>query len=239
MEKIRYCIFTIGDARAWNVANIEAHCNNMERIPVHTVDGRFEAREWIQKLGVTVITERHPAGEIGVFLSVLNALEHALEEPLLTIEDDALVNPNFEANLRYFIDKLPADTDFFSLFLPRDHCDANFYQGVLIDEWGNVKGNEPSWYDGGHDAWKTDDPEIFRAYQRYGGVSMYYTPQGAEKILKLVREKGIYDQYDNFLYACSKIGLLNGYTTHPKATELLAIVGGLPSTTHSTEIFIP
>jgi GR25 family glycosyltransferase involved in LPS biosynthesis len=240
VEKINYTVFTIGDKRAWNVVNIKAHMTNMNDVNLHTVIGLTETDEYLEKLDIRIIAPR-ATGEIGVFLSVLNACQWAVDnqQPILTIEDDALINPNFEPNLRYFLEKLPADTDFFSLFLPRDHADQHFFQGVFTDEYGYIMGVGPSYHDGGHPDWQTDSPEIYRAYQRYGGVSMYYTVQGAQNILDIVRHDGIYDQYDNVLYANSKIGRLNGYTTHPRATELLAIVGGLESTTHDTEMYYP
>ena len=62
-------------------------------------------------------------------------------------------------------------------------------------------------------------------YQRYGGVSMYYTQQGTEKISALLERDGITGQYDDTLYAYAKAGELNGYCSKPTQSDLVYITG--------------
>lgn len=141
-------------------------------------------------------------GHLGIWYSVLNILDHDLL-PIVTFEDDAILHQNFIRNFWDITDKLPRDTDAFSLFLPRDQ--DHVYQ---------KRASELSVSLG-----------VCRAYQVYGGVSMLWTHQGAEKFVKLVRRDGIMDQWDNQLYRYAREGEMNVYTQTPGAQILVEISG--------------
>ena len=136
-------------------------------------------------------------GHLGIWYTVLNSFILA---PHVTFEDDALLNPNFMLEWSMREMQLPQDTDFFSLFLPRD-SDHMYHDGLAVSS------------------------RLCRTYQRYGGVSMHYTKQGVDKIKSLLERDGIIDQYDNQLYAYSKSGELNGYCSKPELTDLVYITG--------------
>jgi hypothetical protein len=180
-----------------------------DEIPNMAIDGRITP--------VTLPYEVHPnetrgfprAGHLGIWAGVLKAMEHA---PLVTFEDDAILADIFGFEFNQRMKELPNDADFFSLFLPRD-SDHMFQPKHEIS--GLAK--------------------VCRAYQPYGGVSMYYTEQGVEKIKKLLERDGICDQYDNTLYNYSWHGELNGYTSKPRYHDLVRITGQETSIVQETE----
>jgi hypothetical protein len=152
------------------------------------------------------------AGQLGIWFSVLNALAVAHEYPIVTFEDDALLHANFVPEFFDRIKQLPDDADFFALFIPRDsdHLYDNETMSVSA--------------------------KLCRAYQNYGGVSMYYTPQGARKIMRLLDRDGLHEQYDNQLFDYVKAGELNGYTSKPYFPDLVYITGQEASIVQESEI---
>jgi hypothetical protein len=72
-------------------------------------------------------------------------------------------------------------------------------------------------------------------YQPYGGVSVYFTEQGREKIFKLLDRDGITDQWDNQFMNYSWHGELNGYTSKPIHPDLVRISGVDPSIVQTSE----
>lgn len=148
-------------------------------------------------------------GHFGIWFTVLNSFEHA---PHVTFEDDALLGPNFQLNWNMRIKQLPKDADFFSLFLPRD-SDHMYDDSLSVSR------------------------TLTRTYQRYGGVSMYYTRQGTEKIMSLLERDGFVDQYDNTLYAYAKSGALHGYCSKPSLSDLVYITGLENSIIQESELY--
>jgi hypothetical protein len=161
--------------------------------------------------------ERHPyqinwdakVGQLGIWYTVLNAMEHA---PVVTFEDDALLAPMFEMNWQSRIRYLPEDFDFFSLFLPRD-SDHMWKPEMAVNKF------------------------ITRVYQRYGGVSMYYSENGVQKIKALLERDGLTGQYDDTLYMYAKSGELNGYTSLPSLMDLVYITGMEESIVQESEFW--
>jgi hypothetical protein len=204
---MRYTIFSVDDSRSHYTAKIR---NSLSWEQVHTncVDGRVREQ-------LAAAQEKHPypinfdarVGHLGIWYTVLNSFEHA---PVVTFEDDAMLGNSFELMFGWRIRELPEDFDFFSLFLPRDS-----------DHLYN-----PS---------QANGTFTTRTYQRYGGVSMYYSKQGVEKIRRLLERDGITGQYDDTLYAYSKTGELNGYCSKPEHSDLVYISGVDPSIVQETE----
>ena len=123
---------------------------------------------------------------------------NALENaPIVTFEDDAILHPDFEQIFKTRTARLPKDFDFFSLFIPRN-------QDHLAPQ---------------------TKAHLIPAYQTYGGVSMYYSEQGRDKIKALLAREGFTHQYDDFLYHWSKQGELNGFTSNPVYDDLVYISG--------------
>jgi hypothetical protein len=146
-------------------------------------------------------------GHLGIWYTVLNSFELA---PHVTFEDDAILGANFNLAWQMRFKEMPQDTDFFSLFLPRD-SDHLYTKDHSVST------------------------HLCRTYQRYGGVSMYYTRQGVEKIKALLTRDGITNQYDNTLYAYAKAGELNGYCSKPELSDLVYITGHEKSLVQDSE----
>jgi hypothetical protein len=215
-EAMRFTIFSIDDSRADYKWAIERYLygKGWKYRSTEKVNGnhRPSLEKNIAKHGYEINwkADMPPrVGQLGIWYTVLNSFELA---PHVTFEDDALLNPNFALVWRMTQPWIPKDTDFFSLFLPRD-------SDHLWDESMSV------------------NKRVTRTYQRYGGVSMYYTQQGVEKIKSLLKRDGIRDQYDNTLYAYAKAGELNGYCQKPTLPDLVYITGQEESIVQESAVY--
>lgn len=217
---MKYTIFHVGDTRQHYIDDIRA---NLSQYPtwteVHTqcVDGRIDEQlaeaqnKWsdIKVAPATNIGGFPRRGHLGIWYTVLNAMEHG---PVVTFEDDAILKEHlFELEFYDRFGQIPEDADFFSLFIPRD-SDHMF-----------------------KDRHDFGARSVCRAYQGYGGVSMYYTERGIERIMNLLRRDGLYNQYDNQLYNYSWHGELNGYTSKPSVPDLVRISGTEDSIVQETD----
>lgn len=218
---MNYVIFSVDDSRKQYTDSIRAHLGEsfwFNEVPFYSVDGRdnpTEAQWQIVRHADIDWQEGTPRlGQLGIWANVLKAIStHARYEPLLTIEDDAILNTYFHEFFWTITAKLPKDTDAFSLFLPRDQ-----------DHVHNRSASE---------LWVA--PGICKAYQVYGGVSMLWTPKGAEKFISLVRRDGVQDQWDNQLYAYARAGEMNVYTQTPNSNVLVGISGNDRSIVQESE----
>jgi hypothetical protein len=212
---MKYAIFSIGNARQHYIDAMHYQLGNWDQIPVWCVDGSnpqaLHKAALLHKYKVTVSESGlSRVGHFGIWYTVLNALEDA---PIVTFEDDAILQPNFVMEFTYRTSQLPEDADFFSLFLPRD-SDHLYSPEMSVS------------------------PSLCKVYQNYGGVSMYYTEQGAKKIKALLERDGLTDQYDDQLYKYAKAGELNGYTSKPELYDLVRITGMETSIVQESEKII-
>lgn len=214
---MRYTIFQVDNTRDYYVKDMLSELNlwNWERVQTECVDGRIpEQLEAAQKKHPYTVYPNHTMGwprfgHLGIWYTVLNALEHA---PIVTFEDDAILMEGwFGVEFNKRIAELPDDADFFALFIPRDSDQK--YQPR--HDYGGTK--------------------TCKVYQPYGGVSMYYTEQGAKKIKKLLERDGLVHQYDNVLMNYAWHGELNGYTSKPAYPDLVRITGNELSIVQETE----
>jgi len=196
---MKYTILSVDDSRQHYIDKMRFRLLGWEELDTPCVDGRIpeELKKAQEKYPYKVNFDAK-VGHLGIWFSVLNALENA---PIVTFEDDSLLHDNFKREFAPRAEELPEDFDFFSLFLPRDSDHL---------------------YSFGRDSVGT---YICRTYQRYGGVSMYYSRRGAEKIHSLLERDGITGQYDDTLYAYAKTGELNGYCSKPEFQDLVYISG--------------
>jgi hypothetical protein len=198
-NKLRYTIFSIDYSRLHYIQNMLPKLEGWEHIRVSSVDGRNkEELEYAQQKHPYAINWDARLGHLGIWYSVLNAIEKA---PIVTFEDDAVLSDDFQLNFERRITELPADWDFFSLFIPRDS-----------DKMFNDRKDGVS-------------KSLTRVYQRYGGVSMYYSARGAIKLKSLLERDGFTGQYDDTLYMYAKAGELNGYCSKPSYADLVYITG--------------
>ncbi len=214
---MRYTIFALDDKRLHYTTAIERtlHGTGWTYRSTKKVNGahRPSLEEAIAEHGYEINWKAGSpplVGQLGIWYTVLNSFELA---PHVTFEDDAMLGPNFPLMWNMVKALMPKDTDFFSLFLPRD-SDHLYNEDMAVNRL------------------------ITRTYQRYGGVSMYYTEQGVEKIRNLLKRDGITGQYDDTLYAYSKSGELNGYCSKPTMPDLVYISGTEESIVQESETYV-
>lgn len=211
---MKYTVFSIDNSRRPYIRKIRHLLAGWDEVETKCVNGSISAEldEYICRHGYEILDGpgwQKKVGELGIWYTVLNSLHHA---PVVTFEDDALLGTNFLLNFRMRMKELPDDADFFSLFVPHNQLDR------FTEE---------------HQVSRT----LARAYTSYGGVSMYYTEQGVEKIRKLLGRDGIRGQYDDTLYRYSAQGELNGYQSLPGITDLVYISGREPTLVHETALY--
>jgi len=210
---MRYTIFSVDDSRKHYTDAIRQTLSDWEEVPALAVDGRIPAElakaQDIHRYPVNYLSQYGSplVGQLGIWYGVLNALEYA---PIVTIEDDAILGHDFHFHWRNRLTYIPKDADFFSLFLPRD-SDHMFNKARAVN---NV---------------------VTPTYQRYGGVSMYYTEKGANNIKALLDRDGITGQYDDTLYRYSQLGELKGYCSRPEHSDLVYITGSEKSIVQESE----
>ena len=115
---------------------------------------------------------------------------------------------------------MPANADFFSLFIPRNRPAEVYVVGGIINPL----------YDIGHNI-------LVRTHQPYGGVAMFLYPGMKEKVFADMKERGICGQFDDELYLLSAEGKINGYSVVPDMPDLAWIIPGIPSTVHETKFY--
>lgn len=208
---MKYAIYSVDDSRFGYVMKMKSQLKVWEQAVIKCVDGRVpeELAAALISRGLKVSKSDIRVGQLGVWHTFLNALEQA---PIVTFDDDALLCEEFVETFESRLTELPADADFFSLFLARD-SDNLYHESMSVSE------------------------RLSKAYLRYGGASFYFTEQGRDKILKLVSEDGIRQQYDDQLYTYAREGLLNGYCSKPFYSDLVYITGNELSIAQGTEIY--
>lgn len=219
---MNYTIITLGDpARKHYVDAIDKTLRDpWERRHIRPCNGNDPDSLYYYK-NAWGLDINYPArkGQLGIWYSVLTVLNHLANDVvaprMITFEDDAILHEDFLWEWQVRSESIPDDVDFFSLFLPRDQ-DYVYY--------------------GDEERYKVNE-HVCRVYQRYGGVSMMYTPRGARKIIDILRRDGITGQYDDSLYLWAKAGALNGYTSLPSLPDLVYITGKEPSIVQNTDLY--
>lgn len=219
---MEYTIWKINDSRDKYVKNIT---DTIELKRVHTLCVDGSKSELVDReLSIRGLEEKlsylNTRGELGVWLTFINAMEYCVERgtPLLTIEDDAVLGDRFMQQFYERFRELPRDFDFFSLFIPRDHHHwAKF--APEMDENGFIINGEAN-YVGPLRCRVTE--RLFKPWQRYGGVSMLWSPAGAKKVLDLI-QTSVFGQWDEYVYASSRTGKLKGFTSNPDLPDLVYI----------------
>lgn len=238
---MKYTIISIGDTRAENKSNIR---NTIKSIPEAT-DVEFCFASDKNELGKFM--ERFPylrpheniwmptLGEYGIWLSQASCWQYAIDNDinLIALEDDALVQDNFDRVLQEYLDETPEDWDFISLCVPGNQL-ADISYRVVYDEDGVPKtrwraGEKPYQF-------RFGSRIMSRAYQGYCCVATLYSPKGAGRLLEIANQKGVYTPVDCFLFleAHGKNDV-KGYAPTPDAERIVDIDWATPTTIHHTE----
>jgi GR25 family glycosyltransferase involved in LPS biosynthesis len=119
------------------------------------------------------------SGVVGVWASNYEAYKAFLEtdkEYLIIFEDDVVLSKNFLAVLETYLIELPYDWDFFSFFVPDDSLFA---------------------YNQSHDIGQLF---VCRSYQQWSCAGYVVSRQGAENVLRKVRNQGASAPIDWFIF---------------------------------------
>ena len=139
-------------------------------------------------------------GEYGVWVSTMNIFEYIINnniDSLLVIEDDVILCDDFVEKLNVCISNLPEDYSFFSLYYFSGH----------------------NWID---DRTEIGSKYIHRSYNQYSAAqAMLYSFDGAKKLLKAFKRKGMEYTNDCFIYRQSLEGVVNGYSIKPDIFNFL------------------
>lgn len=175
-------------------------------------------------------------GELGVWASnYICWLKCWAEQlPLVVFEDDACPHPEFNRLLGHYMDELPDDWDFMTLWVPEDQL-PDYYYNVRFDEYGvsNILGNVTE--SASKFKLHGGDGSLARVYQGYGNVAQLYSPQGAGKLLSLAGQDGLYSPVDCWLMMQARRGAVNGYAPHPDAIAPVEYDWKAQTTIHNTE----
>jgi GR25 family glycosyltransferase involved in LPS biosynthesis len=129
-------------------------------------------------------------GELGIWASNITAWENFLSSDydyVILMEDDIVLNKDFDKKLIGFLNELPADWDFFTAYVP---------------EYGNNR------YDKDRANLEIGSNNICRVYQSWSCLCYVVSKKGAKKLLKYI-SRGIKSPIDHYLFYNQK---LNGYT---------------------------
>jgi GR25 family glycosyltransferase involved in LPS biosynthesis len=139
-------------------------------------------------------------GEYGVWVSNIYFLQYMIDnsiDRMLLLEDDILLDKNFVYNFNLCVNELPEDFDFLSLYS----------------------------FDGQNDLDENTDigaQYIHRSHNQYSaGQATVFSLQGAKKILKVLKRKGIEYTSDCFYFKQSQLGVINGYSVQKEKVKFL------------------
>jgi len=134
-------------------------------------------------------------GEYGAMITKINTLKYIIDNSLdnmLFLEDDIILDNNFYKKFFLCLKELPKNFDFLSLYYIDD-------QNYITSE-SDIKLRY-----------------IHRSINQYAGTQiMYYSKNGAKKILELLYKKGMEYTADCFIFKQCHLGLLNGYSIKPE-----------------------
>lgn len=139
-------------------------------------------------------------GEYGIWESTIRVLEYIVAndiDMLLVIEDDVLLYSNAEKKIDLVISETPKDFDFISLYSfigQNQTSDSSLIGSNIIHR----SINQPA-----------------------GAQAMIYSKSGAEKLLKIIRRKGLEYTSDCFIFEQGRLGFLSGYSIIPGSLKIL------------------
>lgn len=217
-----YLILSIDDSRRGKKDAIRASLSDWTERSIQCVNGHVseELKNAKSITGVNSFPMR--AGELGVWYSVVKAwMDIAQRGPAVVFEDDALLRDDFLNVFAAAMNDLPSDADFLTLFVPYNQA-QDYYYHVEYDAEG-VPNILATHVHEDHSVFNIGSQNVARAYMGYGNVAVYYTKSGAEKLLKIARERGTYTPVDCFLFLQTHIGSINGYALHPRHVHVVDV----------------
>ena len=140
-------------------------------------------------------------GELGNFASHYSAWKYVIDndiKSLLVFEDDVVMHDDFMYKYNIIMNSVPKDYDIMSIFV-----DPNQYPRCMPKDYIN--------------------DYITKGYQDWSTLCYVVSRQGAEKLVKYVREIGMDHPTDWFIFRKGHSGIFNVYTVPPEFPSPLEI----------------
>lgn len=213
---MKYNIISINDSRK-AYTDVIRKCAGFDEVDIPAVNAHeVNLHEELERRGVAHhgdLWGNPKIGELGVWLSNFDCWQWAADnnETLIVFEDDAIIDDTFQEQIKVFSSYLPDDWDFAALWVPENQL-IDYNYDVTYNEWGDAVHHGMRLYS---DSLFTHTRYTAHVYQGYGMVSLMYSPRGAQKLVDLVRETGIYTPVDCYVYQRAHKGDLNGFAPTP------------------------
>ena len=191
-REINYHIVTIDDSRLENKNNLINHING-NRLDIPVLNAKIPEvldKFYLDNPDFKLVNWQAKKGEVGCFGSHYLAWKYLVESDLdyLTIfEDDIILHDNFLEIYNQSLNNLPRNWDVFSIFI-----DAN-----QLDRFD--RSHEINYY-------------IAKGYQDWSTLGYVVSKAGAQKMLDFVKNNGISQPVDWFIFRNGREGAFNVYT---------------------------
>lgn len=140
-------------------------------------------------------------GELGIWASNYTAWQNFLKsdyEYLILMEDDIVLNSNFNEKLKQYMSELPHNWDLFTVYIP---------------ETGNIR------YEKRRHEFLIDQENICKVYQSWSCLCYIVSKRGAQKLLKEV-QRGVKSPLDHYLFYSHKI---SAYAIKPERGNICSL----------------
>ena len=235
--KKNFAFITLNDDRKDKKDATREILHDWSELIIPCVDGRIpgELEKARDQLGAK-ITGPLRIGEYGVWFSQMVAWRaiSAFGEPVLLLEDDAILVSNFQEQFEFYLSQVPADFGLFAAFVPENqYGDYNYeYQ---CDENGAFFGAARGFPEGAPSIVMPELTGVCRAYQGYGCVGNYISPLGATQLFDYTLDRGINFPVDCFVFEAYRAKKLDAYAFRPGYPRLIDVDWNAPTTIHNTD----
>lgn len=235
--KHNFAFITLNDDRIEKKNAIRDILSDWNELVIPCVDGRIpgELEKHKAQLGAK-ITGPLRTGEYGVWFSQMRAWQtiSSWNEPVLLLEDDALLAPNFVENFDRYVSQLPENWGLFAAFVPENQYGDYSYE-YNCDENGAFYGSARGYSEGAPSIVMPELDGVCRAYQGYGCVGNYISPLGAQQLFDYTLERGINFPVDCFIFEAYRAKRLDAYAFRPGWPRLIDVDWTAPTTIHNTD----
>lgn len=230
---MKYTIISLNDDRLKYKTHIRDTVKGCDEIFIPATNGReVNLDDELAKRGLHIPHRGiFSVGEVGIWLSVWDCWQWCVnnKENLIVFEDDAIPRHYFDEAVHKFLLDIPDGWDYLCLWVP-DNQKQDYWYNVTYDDEGlpTINGTRnKSLFDFGGDY-------LAKAYNGYGNVATMFSPRGAEHLMNIARQAGLYTPVDCFLYQEAHAGRCEGYS--PQPAHATVVDYDWPETTvHTTE----
>ena len=153
----------------------------------------------------------------------------------MLFESDAEPHKDFDFLMNKYLPQVPDDWDLFALCTPYNQ-DGDYHYQYTYDQYGTASGHK--FYANCAPYYDIGQQDVCRVYQGYCAVAMMYSKQGALKLLRQFKERGVWSSGDcQILQICkgTEPEPFNGYTIKPGLTKPVTVDFHNKTTIHDTD----